>query len=154
MHQLKENRKMVLIVMDHKQKVIQMKSLEGQAEYYRKSRVSFLGTMQVLWKVRPDGTSVFEFRFVDYAFRGYSAQNNVQVVFVLKYTRNCFHIQNLEMEEIVFQSDNMLCLESQELNPFMYHINVNQSIYNPLVNNWILTEAQTGRGQLDTQFPH
>ena len=45
MHQLKENRKMVLIVMDHKQKVIQMKSLEGQAEYYRKSRVSFLGTM-------------------------------------------------------------------------------------------------------------
>ena len=58
------------------------------------------------------------------------------------------------MEEIVFQSDNMLCLESQELNPFMYHINVNQSIYNPLVNNWILTEAQTGRGQLDTQFPH
>ena len=69
-------------MMDHKQKILQMKYHEGQMEYYGKKGMSMLGTMIVQWvkkiiKVKEDGVEVqkevggFQYKFVDYIFKGY-----------------------------------------------------------------------------------
>ena len=44
---LKKDPSTALIVMDHKQKILQMKYREGQVEYYGKKGMSMLGTMVV-----------------------------------------------------------------------------------------------------------
>ena len=77
----KQDPKKVLIVMDHKQKILQMKYREGQVEYYGKKGMSMLGTMIVQWltktiKVKEDGVEVqkevgvFQYKFVDYISKG------------------------------------------------------------------------------------
>ena len=77
-------------MMDHKQKILQMKYREGQVEYYGKKGMSMLGTMIVQWvtrtiKVKEDGVEVqkevggFQYKFVDYIFKGYAGQDHTQV---------------------------------------------------------------------------
>ena len=54
--------------------------------------------------------------------------------------------------EICLQSDNATCFASQDLIPFIYHINEDLAGLN--IAKWIYTEAQTGRGRLDTHFSY
>eukprot|EP00957_Ditylum_brightwellii_P103114 7858663-Ditylum_brightwellii.AAC.1 len=57
---LKINASNVLMVIDHKQKVLQMKYREGQVEYCGKRGMSVFGAMIVTWK-----TNGFECKFID-----------------------------------------------------------------------------------------
>ena len=55
--------------------------------------------------------------------------------------------------EIVVQSDNATYFASQEHIPFLHHTSAeSRSNGNPIVTDWIFTEAQTGLGRLDTHF--
>lgn len=66
---------------------------------------------------------------------------------------NHVHKQFPVIKEIVVQSDNATCFASQELIPFIYHLNPkSREDGHPNITDWIFTEAQTGRGRLDTHF--
>ena len=92
----------VLIVMDHKQKILQMKYREGQVEYYGKKGMSMLGTMIVQWSSEKKG---FVYRFENYAFKGYAGQDNVQVAAAIQQTVKEVETNYPEIREIIFQSD-------------------------------------------------
>ena len=142
----------VLIVMDHKQKILQMKYREGQVEYYGKKGMSMLGTMIVQWSSEKKG---FVYRFENYAFKGYAGQDNVQVAAAIQQTVKEVKTNYPEIREIIFQSDNATCFASQELIPFIYHLNAkSRTTGAPIISKWIFTEAQTGRGRLDTHFSY
>ena len=60
-----------------------MRHLEGKVDYYGKKGMSFLGIMEIRWKV--DGeVSGFEYSFVGYVIKGYSGQDHVQVTAVIQ----------------------------------------------------------------------
>lgn len=99
----------VLVVIDHKQKVLQMKYREGQLEYYGKKGMSVLGEMLVYWSHDKSG---YIHRFEDYVLKGYSAQDNVQVSSVIQQIVSDIHYNYPWLQEIVFQSDNDSCFSS------------------------------------------
>lgn len=78
---MKADPSIVLMLPDHKQKVLQMRYREGQVEYYGKKGMSLLGMMEVRWKVDGDDSG-FEYSFVDYVVKGYTSQDHVQVAAV------------------------------------------------------------------------
>lgn len=142
----------LLIVLDHKQKVLPMKHRESQVEYYGKQGMSLLGAMHVRWIVEDDDDG-FQYTFTDYFIKGYSAQDNVQVCGCIQTMVRNIHELNPEKKEICFQSDNATCFASQELIPFVFHLN--DEMHGKIrVVKWIYTEAQTGRGRLDTHFSY
>eukprot|EP00559_Dactyliosolen_fragilissimus_P007958 CAMPEP_0184871406 /NCGR_PEP_ID=MMETSP0580-20130426/40701_1 /TAXON_ID=1118495 /ORGANISM="Dactyliosolen fragilissimus" /LENGTH=1005 /DNA_ID=CAMNT_0027374063 /DNA_START=1121 /DNA_END=4139 /DNA_ORIENTATION=- len=163
---LKEDPSTALIVMDHKQKILQMKYREGQVEYYGKKGMSMLGTMVVQWitkstSVKENGVNVqkevggFQYKFVDYVFKGYAGQDHTQVASAIEKILERVKEHNPEVKKVIFQSDNATCFASQELIPFIYHLNTEaRQNDSPLVTRWIFTEAQTGRGRLDTHFSY
>ena len=139
---LKINPSKVLMVIDHKQKVLQMKYREGQVEYYGKKGMSVLGAMIVTWK-----TKGFEYKFIDCVFKGYTGQDNIQMAAALELLIGIVQEQDTNIKEIIIQSDNATCFASQELIPFIYHLNgESRESENPIMSKWIYTEAQTGRG--------
>ena len=73
----------VLIVIGHKQKILQMKYRECQVEYYGKKGMSVLGAMIMQW-TEVENANGFEYRFRDYIFQGYAGQDNVQVAGALE----------------------------------------------------------------------
>ncbi len=154
--ELKSDPSKMLIVMDHKQKNLQMKYREGQVEYYGKKGMSMLGTMKVQWKSHAGTTgSGFQYSFVDYIFKGYAGQDNVQVASAIENIVQKVKEHHPEVEELIFQSDNASCFASQELIPFIYHLNAESQVNGcPKISTWIFTEAQTGRGRLDTHFSY
>eukprot|EP00957_Ditylum_brightwellii_P007135 542022-Ditylum_brightwellii.AAC.1 len=79
MNDLKINTSKVLMVIDHKQKVLQIKYREGQVEYYGEKGLSVLGAMIVTWK-----TNGFKYTFIDCVFKGYTGQDNIQVAAALE----------------------------------------------------------------------
>lgn len=133
-----------------------MKYREGQVEYYGKNGMSMLGTMIVQWvtktiKVKEDGVEVqkevdwFPYRFVDYIFKGYTGQDHTQVAAAIQKIVEQVHDQCLNVKEVTFQSDNATCFVSQELIPFIYHMNAESKENGvPVVARWIFTKAQTG----------
>jgi hypothetical protein len=149
---LKADSSRFLIVMDHKQKVLGMKYREGQVEYFGKKGMSLLGTMQVRWVVDINGDGGFQYAFVDYVVKGYSGQDHIQVCAVIQQMVQLIQEKQPETKEVCFQSDNATCFASQELIPFVYHLNGTSD--GPKVRRWIFTEAQTGRGRLDTHFSY
>ena len=147
---LRNNPSKALIVTDHKQKILQMKYREGQVEYYGKKGMSLLGTMLVQWSAEKNG---FVYRFDNIAFKGYAGQDNVQVAAAVKQVIEQVKTNYPEIREIIVQSDNATCFASQELIPFIYHLNAkSRTTGAPIISKWIYTEAQTGRGRLDTHF--
>ena len=151
---LKTNMDTIMVVMDHKQKILQMKYREGQVEYYGKSGMSMLGTMIISW-TDDDKQAGFNFHFWDFILKGYTSQDNTQVAavvqLIVKRVKECLPNVN----KIIFQSDNATCFASQELIPYIYHLNIQSKEKKlPTISKWIFTEAQTGRGRLDTHFAY
>ena len=72
---LKSDQGLALLVIDHKQKILQKQYREG-LEYYGKKGMSLLGVMLVTWSEEKKG---FMYRFHDYVFKGHAGQDNVQV---------------------------------------------------------------------------
>jgi hypothetical protein len=97
--------------------------------------------------------SGFQYSFVDYIFKGYARQDNVQVASVIKNIVQEVQEHHPNVEELIFKSDNASCFALQELIPFIYHLNVESQVNRcPRILTWIFTEAQTECGCLDTFF--
>ena len=113
---------------------------------------SCLGAMVVQWLKKGDHWG-YSYKFIDIVFKGYDGQDNVQVAASIKMLVEHVHSQIPGIKEIVVQSDNATCFASQELIPFIYHLNEkSRQEGRPIITDWIFTEAQTGRGRLDTHF--
>ena len=114
--------------------------------------MSMLGTMIVNWSNEKNG---IVYRFENYIFKGYAGQDNVQVAAAIQQIVKVVKTNYPEIVEVILQSDNALCFASQELIPFIYHLNTQSTtIGAPNISKWIFTEAQTGRGRLDTHFSY
>lgn len=164
---LQRNPSILYITIDHKQKILQIRFREGQVEYYGKKGMSDLGAHIMQWVIRKlkekmkNGETVevevggFEYSFVNFIFKNYSGQDHVQVASAIEQIISHVHEKFPEVKEIIIQSDNASCFASQELIPFIYHTNKESRIKKmPIISKWIFTEAQTGRGKLDTHFSY
>ena len=151
---LKRSRNKILLVVDHKQKILQMKYREGQIEYYGKKGMSFLGTMVVHWVVDKDNIGWYEYLFFDYVFKGYSGQDHIQVASALKVITQEVKKAIPLVDSIIIQSDNSNCFASQQLIPFIHYLNEENIGSRIAIERWVFTEAQTGRGRLDTYFSY
>lgn len=103
---------------------------------------------------RPDIGEGFEYSFLDLIMEDRTAQNTIQVASAIEIIVKKVQKEYSEITEIVFQSDNASCFSSLDLIPFIYNLN-KKAIHDntiPLISKWIFTEAQTGRGRLDTHF--
>lgn len=155
---LKHDPSAILIVIDHKQKVLPQKYREGQVEYYGKKGMSVLGSMEVRWKratTADKNDEGFVYKFTNYVLKGYAGQDNVQVSAVLENMIRDIGERYSAVKRIIIQSDNASCFASQDLIPFIFHLNTEFKVCNlPVIEKWIYTEAQTGRGRLDTHFSY
>eukprot|EP00957_Ditylum_brightwellii_P203889 15336682-Ditylum_brightwellii.AAC.1 len=96
-----------------------------------------------------------EYSFCDFAVGGHSAQDSVQVSALLQTIVSFVKDKFPLVSKIIVQSDNASCFASQNLIPYVFHMNAsNQEKGLPLIIRWIYTEAQTGRGRLDTHFSY
>ena len=139
--------------MDHKQKVQNMKYREGQVEYYGKKGMSVLGTMVVQWVTKDDDKEMgFQYSIMDYIISGYTGQDNVQVCAILQLLCSSVQKMHPDVNEICLQSDNATWFSSQEMIPFIHHLNAEHP--SVTINKCIFTEAQTGCGILDTHFSY
>ena len=103
---------------------------------------------------RPDIGEGFEYSFLDLIMQYRTAQDTIQVASAIEIIVKKVQEKYNEITEIVFQSDNASCFSSLDLIPFIYNLN-KKAIHDktmPLISKWIFTEAQTGRGRLDTHF--
>lgn len=144
---------MVFIVIDHKQKILQMKYREGQVEYNGKKGMTMLRTMVIQWIMNNQEAGAFEYCFVNYIFKGYSGQDNVQVASAIQEIRQWIGQTYDNVRDIVIQSDNASCFSSQELIPFIYHLN-KETHDSPKISRWIFTEPCMGKSRLDTHFSY
>lgn len=152
--ELKRDRSMALIVLDHKQKILPIKFREGQVEYFGKKGMSLLGSMIIRF-LETEELSGYEYQFSDYIFKGYSGQDNIQVAAAIEVIVDQTRRRFPEIKNIVIQSDNASCFASQELVPFIFHLNQESAEKSgPRISKWLFTEAQTGRGRLDTHFSY
>src|SRR5688572_11376737 len=114
---------LLLIVIDHKQKVLQMQHREGQVEYYGKKGMSVLGSMMTSWMINEKGVGGYQYQFKDYILKGYTGQDNLQVAAVIEKILNHVKLECPHIDQVIFQSDNATCSALQELIPFIYHRN-------------------------------
>lgn len=155
------------IGIDHKQKILQMRFREGQVDYYGRKGMSDLGAMIDQWDERKikaksdNGKTVeievggFEHSFIDFVFKNYTGQDHTQVAAAIEQLVSHVHQKYPEVREIILQSDNATCFSSQEHIPFIHHLNQESKTNKmPIISRWIFTEAQTGRGKLDTHFSY
>ena len=113
--------------------------------------MSLLGIMIVQIITHDDHLS-YQYSFVDFVVRGYESQDVLQLSKVLEIMVNRIKKLNPSIKEICLQSDNASCFSSQDYIPFI-HI-LNKELSGIKVVKWIFTEAQTGRGRLDTHFSY
>lgn len=122
-------------------------------EYFGKKGMSLLGSMITECVIKKEKEKVmFKYTFVDYVVKGYTGQNNVQVAAILNLIVNHIHRDNPQIKEICIQSDNATCFSSQDFIPYIAHLN--EELDGIKIAKWIFTEAQTGRGCLDTHFSY
>ena len=117
--------------------------------------MSLLGSMVVIGK-QHDGHLGFEYHFIDYIIGGYSGKDNVQVATTLSVIIERVRKLHPKTTNIVFQSDNDTCFASQDLIPYLHHINsqLKNDGSKLIISRWIYTEAQMGHGRLDTHFSY
>ena len=110
--------------------------------------------MRVQCVNRPDIGEGYEYSFLDLIMQDRTAQDTIQVASAIEIIVKKVQEEYSEIKEIIFQSDNASCFSSLDLIPFIYNLN-KKAIHDktmPLISKWIFTEAQTGRGRLDTHF--
>ena len=113
--------------------------------------MSLLGSMMIEC-VEQDKELSFKYSFVDYVIKGYSGQDNIQIAAALNIMVDQITKKRPDIKEICFQSDNATCFSSQELIPYISQLN--DELSDITIVKWIYTEAQTGRGRLDTHFSY
>lgn len=111
---MKNNNSEMLLVIDHKQKILPIKYREGQVEYYGKKCMSLLGTMEVTWlqiaSTDDNSVQVFKYEFADYVFEGYIGQDNIQVAAAIQTIIDQIHVGKPQIKEVIIQSETRLVL--------------------------------------------
>jgi hypothetical protein len=144
----------VLLVIDHKQKVLPMRYREGMIEYFGKRGLSLLGGMLVRNVVNDDGVPGTVYEFYDCVVQNYSDQDNQQVMAVVEALIRAIKEKNPDVEDVIVQSDNASCLASHNKIPYIHFLNQELAAIGVRISKWINTEAQTGKGRLDTHFAY
>jgi len=149
----------VMIVLDHKQKILNMRYREGQVDYFGKKGMSLLGTM-IIEGVTNVPNVTWSYKFVDYIVKGYTGEDVLQVCSVITEILRRVSEHMPDITDICLQSDNASCFASQDHIPYIYLLNKEShgpiivKSHGPMIVKWIFTEAQTGRGRLDTHFSY
>ena len=84
--------------------------------------MSLLGIMEIRWEVYGE-VSGFEYLFVDYAIKGNSGQDHVQVASAIQLAVDTVQDRHPDAKKIIIQSDNKTDFASQELIPFIFNMN-------------------------------
>ena len=143
-------------MIDHKQKILPMMLREGMIQYFGKRGISLLGAMLVRKVVR-DGNAGFEYVFYDTLVKHYNTQDTTQVSDAFDILVERIKADFPELTDIIVQSENASCLASHNKIPYVHFANKSTGKYGingVLVKIWLHTEAQTGRGRLDTHLSY
>ena len=129
---------------------------EGQAEYFGKRGMSLLGFMLVrrVAKLNKDNEEVvgLEYSYYDVVVDGYSSQDHIQVTAIIESVVERIHADHPEITSIMLGSDNASCLSSHDFIVYMHFLN--DRLNGIKINNWVYTEACTGKNRLDTHFSY
>jgi hypothetical protein len=143
---------MIVVVIDHKQKILPSYNREGQSEYFSKKGMSLLGAM---FLHRRDESNLLQVTFNDFICRSDATQDSNQVHNILQLLPSLIRKKFPLVKEIIMQSDNASCFSSGSNVSFIHHFNKQLKAINlPIFKRWIFTEAQTGKTQLDTHFSY
>lgn len=147
-----------LLVFDHKQKVLPRQHREGQVDYFGKRGMSLIGCMlvkRIEKEMRGEKLFGLEYQYIDCMMQQYSAQDSVQVLACIQVVIKFVKEKYPNIISLTLQSDNASCFASHDNIPYLYHLNKEmkeEMNMNISVDRWIYTEAQTGKGKLDTHF--
>jgi len=140
----------VLVTIDHKQKVLQIEYREAQTAYFGKKGFSVCGSMYTF----KDGDKV-TIQFRDYVMEGYASQDNIQVAAMIEEILKDLGSRFPDLKEVIFRSDNASCFSSQMLIPYINNMNQVRVQDNEVpLTRWIYFEAGTGKTALDGHFSY
>lgn len=132
----------IMLVMDHKKKVLPQRYREGQQEFFGKRGMSLLGVAEFY---------LGETHYADYVIDGYSTQDNVQVFAAITIIKEQISSKYPEVKELILQSDNASCFASHE---HVRHVHMLNKQDGPKVTRWIYTESGSGKTSLDCHFSY
>ena len=147
---LVDARNRVMIVIDHKQKVLPKRQNEKQSDYYAKRGMSLLGGM-VLRAVDEDESTVICASFIDVVMNNTWSQTNTDVKPGVEAILEEVHKQLPDVNEAVIVSDQAGAFSSPTHAPFIYGLRARGL---PLVLRWVYTEAQCGKSFLNAHFAY
>ena len=135
------NSSTVLVVFDHKEKVLPLRYRKGQIQYFGKRGFSLLGLMACFRS---------EKIFYVIVIRGYSTQDSLQIR-VLRIVQDIMWNDFPLAFSIILQSDNAPSYSAADNIRFIYQLN---KLRNNRANfvQWVNTEALKGKTQLDCHF--
>ncbi|CAB4058824.1 unnamed protein product [Lepeophtheirus salmonis] len=144
----------VLILIDHMEKVFPLKYSKPELlenppdEYFSNKGICIVGTIEIQY-----GSSGFQCRHIDYVFKDYYTQDNVQVAAVIEMISRNILSRHPSVKEIIFQSDNSSCFSEPELIPFIFNLNDSRrEDGEPLIKKWIFTDVRPGVSELSAHF--
>ena len=151
---------MAVLVLDHKQKVVDVSFREAQVDYFGKRGKSFCG-VNLVRRVRKGGKLGFEFVFFDFIIEGYDEQNHIQVCAIISKALEIIKKEFPEIEKIIAKSDNASCMGSTNSIPYIYHLNKeirakhSDERHGPVqITRWFNMESQTSKCLLDCHFSY
>ena len=143
----------VIVVLDHKQKIISMRNREGQIEYFGKKGMSFCGA-NIIRKVVKGGVVGYEHSYFDFIIDGYQDQDHIQVAAIIQIMLDEVKKKFPDVKRILLKTDNASCMSSHNNIPFIYHLNkeIKEKHGDYQVARWTNMEAYTGKDFIDTHF--
>ena len=143
----------VIVVLDHKQKIISMRNREGQIEYFGKKGMSFCGA-NIIRKVIKKGVVGYEHFYFDFIIDGYQEQDHIQVAAIIQVMLDEVKKKFPDVKRVLLKTDNASCMSSHNNIPFIYYLNkeMKEKHGDYQVERWINMEAYTGKDFIDTHF--
>lgn len=148
-----------LVVFDHKQKVLPRQFREGQVDYFGKRGMSLIGAMlvrRIEKNIKGENIFGLEYQFIDCIMEQYSSQDSMQVMATIQIVVENIQSRYPNIKKLTLQSDNASCFASHDNIPYIHHLNkeLETKMMDIRIVRWIYTEAQTGKGKLDTHFSY
>ena len=152
-----------MIIVDHKQKTLEMHFREGQVQYFGKVGMSLLGFMLIFREIRycektkKRKSGLVKYHF-DFMFENYNSQNHLQVMSALQTILPILKEKFPLIRTTTLVSDNASCFASHDGIPFIHYLNKYlATVYHPprlpiRINRWLFAEASAGKDEEDTHF--
>ena len=142
----------IVVVIDHKQKILSEVYRESQAAYFSKKGMSLLGTMELHTTFNETNLQI---EFCDFIIDGSSTQDAEQVQQLLVAIVHRIKNRYPMVKEILIQSDNAACFSNSLNLSFIFNMNIKNILEKlPIISRWIFSEAQTGKTRLDSHFSY